>query len=107
MGYIFLGIAILGELLGPNLLKASNGFSSLWETLGSLVSYGACFYFLALAMKTVNLNVAYALWAGLGIVLTTILAVVVWKESINLSSILGIVLILSGVVILNLYGPGH
>jgi len=107
MGYIFLGLAILGELLGTNLLKASNGFSSLWETVGSLVSYRASFYFLALAMKTINLSVAYALWAGLGIVLTTVLAVVVWKESINLSSVLGIVLILSGVVILNLYGPGH
>ena len=107
MGYIFLGLAILGELLGTNLLKASNGFSSLWETVGSLVSYGASFYFLALALKTINLNVAYALWAGLGIVLTTVLAVVVWKESINLSSVLGIVLILSGVVVLNLYGPGH
>lgn len=45
MGYIFLGLAILGELLGTNLLKASNGFSSLWETVGSLVSYGASFYF--------------------------------------------------------------
>ncbi len=107
MGYIFLGLAILGELLGTNLLKASNGFSSLWETVGSLVSYGASFYFLALSLKTINLNVAYALWAGLGIVLTAVLAVVVWKESINLSSVLGIVLILSGVVVLNLYGPGH
>ncbi|MCS9985342.1 QacE family quaternary ammonium compound efflux SMR transporter [Weissella paramesenteroides] len=107
MGYLYLALAILGELLGTNLLKASNGFSSLWETLGSLVSYGACFYFLALSMKTVNLNIAYALWAGLGIVLTTILSVVIWKEAINLSSILGIGFILVGVVILNLYGPGH
>lgn len=97
-------MAILGELLGTNLLKASNGFSSLWETIGSLAAYGACFYFLALAMKTVNLNVAYALWAGLGIVLTSIVAVVLWKEPINLASILGIGLILGGVVILNLYG---
>ncbi len=104
MGYLFLAFAILGELLGTNLLKASNGFSSTWETMGSLASYFACFYLLA---KTVNLNVAYALWAGLGIVLTTILAVVIWKEPINLASILGIGLILLGVVILNLYGSGH
>jgi small multidrug resistance pump len=107
MGYVFLLLAILGELVGTNLLKASNGFSSLWETLGSLAAYGASFYFLALAMKTINLNVAYALWAGLGIVLTTIVAVVFWKDPINLASILGIGLILGGVVILNLYGAGH
>lgn len=64
MRYVFLLLAILGELVGTNLLKASNGFSSLWKTLGSLAAYGACFYFLDLTMKAINLNVAYALWAG-------------------------------------------
>lgn len=58
-------------------------------------------------MGTVNLNIAYALWAGFGIVLTTIIAVTFWKEPINLASILGIGLILVGVVILNMYGAGH
>lgn len=58
-------------------------------------------------MGTVNLNIAYALWAGFGIVLTTIIAVAFWKEPINLASILGIGLILVGVVILNMYGAGH
>ncbi|MCV3742280.1 multidrug efflux SMR transporter [Lentilactobacillus hilgardii] len=107
MGYLFLLLAILGELLGTNLLKASDGFTSLWETVGSLAAYGACFYFLALAMKSINLNIAYALWAGLGIVLTTTIAVVFWKEPINLASILGIGFILIGIVILNMYDAGH
>ena len=57
MGYIFLGLAILGELLGTNLLKASNGFSSLWETVGSIDSEGASFYFQATALKTIHLYV--------------------------------------------------
>ncbi len=107
MGYIYLALAIVGELLGTNLLKASNGFSSILQTLGSLISYGACFFFLAISMKTINLNIAYALWGGLGIVLTTILSVIVWKESINWLSVLGIALILLGTIILNLYGPNH
>ncbi|MFT9457444.1 MAG: multidrug efflux SMR transporter [Liquorilactobacillus hordei] len=107
MGYIFLIFAILGEVVGTNLLKASNGFMSLWETLGSLASYCACFYFLSLTMKSLDLNITYAMWAGFGIILTTLVSVVVWKESINLASLLGIGMILSGVVILNLFGTHH
>nr|WP_040470964.1 multidrug efflux SMR transporter [Lentilactobacillus kisonensis] len=107
MGYLFLTLAILGELVGTNLLKASVGFTVLWPTIGALGAYGACFYFLAIAMKSVNLNVAYALWAGLGIVLTTVIAVIVWKEPINFASLLGIGLIVLGVVVLNLYGASH
>jgi len=107
MGYIFLGLAIVGELLGTNFLKASNGFSILWASVAALASYGICFYFLALAMKSIDLSISYAIWSGVGIVLTTVIAVLIWKESINLATILGISLILIGVVILNLFGSGH
>lgn len=107
MGYIFLASAIVGELLGTTFLKASNGFSSPRESIAALISYGVCFYFLALSMKTVNLSVSYAIWSGVGIVLTTVIAVFIWKESINLATILGIGLILIGVVIVNLFGTGH
>ncbi|HEL8271099.1 TPA: quaternary ammonium compound efflux SMR transporter QacH, partial [Listeria monocytogenes] len=47
------------------------------------------------------------LWSGLGLVLTTIISVLIWKEKLNMASIAGITLILAGVVILNLFGPGH
>ncbi|MCI1985152.1 MAG: multidrug efflux SMR transporter [Lactobacillus sp.] len=106
-GYLLLLLAILGELLGTNLLKAANGFTVFWPTIGSLLAYGACFYFLSLSLKTLNLSVAYALWAGLGILLTTIVAVLVWKEALSLPNILGIALIVIGVVVLNLSGLKH
>ncbi|MCI2018825.1 MAG: SMR family transporter [Lentilactobacillus buchneri] len=107
MGYLFLLLAILGELLGTSLLKASEGFSVLLPTIGAIISYMTCLYFLALSMKTVNLNIAYAIWCGIGMVLTTIIAVYIWKEPVNLASFLGIGLILMGTVILSLYGAGH
>ncbi|WP_139693591.1 DMT family transporter [Sporolactobacillus terrae] len=107
MGYLFLVLAIVGEIIGTNLLKISAGFSRLIPTLGSLVSYGLSFYFLSLTLKSVDLNIAYALWSGLGIVLTSLIAVIYWKEPINFSSILGIGLILIGVVVLNLHGASH
>lgn len=107
MGYLFLLVAIFGELVGTNLLKAANGFTVLWPTLGSLAAYAACFYFLSLSLKTINLSVAYTLWAGLGILVTTFIAVLVWKEPLSLVDVVGIVLILIGVVVLNLAGANH
>ncbi|BBP86740.1 hypothetical protein BsIDN1_03580 [Bacillus safensis] len=53
------------------------------------------------------MNTAYALWSGIGIILTTIISILIWKKKINVASVTGIVLILVGVVILNLFGPGH
>lgn len=107
MAYVYLGTAIIGELIGTNLLKAAAGFTRLWPTVGALVAYGLCFFFLSLAMKHIDLNVAYAIWAGVGIVVTTVLAVVLWHEPLNFASLLGITLVILGVVILNLTGPGH
>lgn len=104
MGYVYLALAIVGELIGTNLLKASSGFTLLWPSLGALIAYGNCFYFLAVCMKTVNLNIAYALWAGIGVVLSTLVAVLFWKEPVNLANVIGIGFILVGVVILNLFG---
>lgn len=104
MGYLYLGLAIVGELLGTSLLKASAGFSRIGIALAALAAYGACFFFLARSLQSINLNVAYAIWAGLGVVLTTIIAVVIWKEAVNLPTVIGIALILVGVVVLNLFG---
>ncbi|MCH4170421.1 MAG: multidrug efflux SMR transporter [Lactobacillus sp.] len=102
MGYVYLAGAILGELLGTNLLKASNGFTKLTWALGAILAYVLCFYWLSLAMKTINLNTAYALWAGVGIVITAILTVVIWHEPMSTSAIIGTGLILVGSILLNL-----
>jgi len=107
MAYVFLFLAILGELIGTSLLKASEGFSKLYPTLGLLVAFTLSFFFLSLSLKAIPLNVAYALWSGLGLVMTTVISVLIWKEKINVAGVLGIILILLGLTILNLFGPGH
>ena len=104
---LFRSLAIVGEIIGSSLLKASEGFSKLYPTIGVIIAFVGCFFFLSLSLKTIPLNTAYALWAGLGLVLTTVISVLVWKEKLNMASIAGITLILVGVVILNLFGPGH
>lgn len=107
MSYLYLAIAIIGELIGTSLLKASEGFTKIYPTIGVLIAFIGAFFFLSVAIKTIPLNTAYALWSGLGIVATTIISVLIWKEKINVASVTGITLILIGVVILNLFGPGH
>ncbi|MFY0759831.1 quaternary ammonium compound efflux SMR transporter QacH [Metabacillus dongyingensis] len=107
MSYLYLALAIVGELIGSSLLKASDGFSKLFPTIGVIIAFVSCFFFLSVSLKTIPLNTAYAIWSGLGVVFTTIISVLIWKEKINMASIAGIILILAGVVILNLFGPGH
>ncbi|UQS82182.1 multidrug efflux SMR transporter [Bombilactobacillus folatiphilus] len=103
MSYLYLVVAVIGEILGTSLLKASNGFTQLFATLGALLSYGICFYFLSLSLKTINLSVAYALWSGIGIVATTAISYFIWKENLNFMTIIGLVLILLGIVLVNLF----
>ncbi|HFK6907688.1 TPA: quaternary ammonium compound efflux SMR transporter QacH [Listeria monocytogenes] len=107
MSYLYLALAIVGEIIGSSLLKASEGFSKLFPTIGVIIAFVVSFFFLSLSLKTIPLNTAYALWSGLGLVLTTIISVLIWKEKLNMASIAGITLIIAGVVILNLFGPGH
>lgn len=69
MHYLELALAIIMELIGTNLMKLSNGFTHLCFSLGTLISYGLCFFFLSLSLKDIKLNIAYATWGGAGIVL--------------------------------------
>ena len=101
--YLFLALAIIGELIGTNLLKMSMGFTKILPTIGSLISFALCFYFLSIAMVKIPLNIAYANWSALGILATTAIASLVYKEQINVMSMIGIGFIIIGVVLLNLF----
>ncbi|MBK3978751.1 DMT family transporter, partial [Staphylococcus aureus] len=67
MHYLYLFISIATEIIGTSFLKTSEGFTKLWPTLGTLLSFGICFYFLSLTIKFLPLNITYATWAGLGL----------------------------------------
>ena len=103
MGYSYLAIAIVAEVLATSALKESQGFSKLLPTLLVMAGYGASFYFLSLVLQTIPIGVAYALWAGLGIVLITIVGAVVFGQKMDLAAILGIALIVCGVVVLRIF----
>jgi small multidrug resistance pump len=107
MGYLYLTLAIVSELFGTSLLKASQGFTKLLPTVGMLISFVTSLFFLSLSLKTIPLNVGYAIWSGLGTVATVIISILIWKEKVNIASIIGIGLIIIGVVVLNLFGPSQ
>ena len=106
-GYIYLTLAIVGELIGTTLLKYTDGFTKPLPSAGSLIAYGVCFYFFAKSLTSIKLSVAYASWSGLGIVAAALLSVFLFNEQLNLIGILGIVLIVVGVIILNMFGAAH
>ena len=103
MGYWYLIIAIIAEVLATSALKQSDGFSRLLPSLVVMVGYGASFYFLSLVLRTVPVGVAYAVWAGLGIVVISIVGAVLYDQKMDMPAVLGIGLIISGVVVLRLF----
>lgn len=103
MKYLFLTLAILLEVTGSSFMKLSDGFSKPIPTAITIITYIACFYFLSLALKFMPLGVAYAIWAGLGIVLTAVVSTIVFKQSMDLPAIVGLILIVIGVIIMNLF----
>ena len=105
--YLFLFLAIVGELIGTTCLKLSDEFTNLIYSGICLLSYVACFYFLSLALNGINLNIAYATWSALGIVAATLLSVFLFNEGITLMGVIGTVIVIIGIVILNLYGTAH
>ncbi|OBZ14096.1 quaternary ammonium transporter [Bacillus sp. FJAT-27264] len=107
MGYLYLALSIVFELFGTSMLKASQGFSKPLPVIGVVVGFVVAFFFLSLTLKTIPLNAAYAIWSGVGSVATVIISVLIWKEKISTGSLVGIALIVIGVVVLNLFGPGH
>lgn len=100
-------IAIVSEVIGSTGLKASSGFTKTLPSVVVVLGYGSAFYFLSLALKSIPLNTAYAVWSGLGTALIALLGWLFLKEPMNLSIGLGIVLIIVGVVILNLASRAH
>jgi len=74
MAYLYLAFAIVAEVIGTSFIKASDGFTKLVPSVVVLVSYLISFYLLSLVLRTIPVGIAYAIWAGLGIVLVTIVA---------------------------------
>jgi small multidrug resistance pump len=99
--YVYLGIAIVTEVIGTSTLKASDGFTRLLPSLLTVIAYACAFYFLSLALRTVPVGIAYAIWSGVGIVLIALIGLFWFRQSLDLAAVIGLGLIIAGVVVVN------
>lgn len=103
MTFVFLTLAIIAEVMATSALKASMGFTRPLPSLLVVVGYGVAFYLLSLVLRTLPVGIAYAIWAGLGIVLVTLVGIVAFGEKPDLPAVIGISLIVAGVVTLQVF----
>ena len=103
IAYSFLAGAILFEVIGTTFLVKSEEFTKVGPTLATVVLYAFSFYFLTKSLRDIPLGIAYAMWGGVGIVLTALIGLLVFKQSIDMPAVIGIGLIVAGVVVLNLF----
>ena len=108
MGYVFLGLAIIGEVIATTFLKFTSGERTIWWAYPIVgVGYVFAFWMLSLTLgRGVPLGIAYALWAGIGVVLVAIISWVVFHESLTWLQVVGMGLVIAGAVLLQL-GADH
>jgi len=98
---LYLAIAIVSEVIGTAALKASEEFTQLIPSLIVIVGYASAFYFLTLTLRTIPVGIAYAVWAGCGIVLICLVSWILYKQVLDAPAIIGIGLIAAGIVLIN------
>jgi small multidrug resistance pump len=102
-GWIFLIGAVVFEVLGTSMLKLSEQFSRLLPTAIAIIGYLLSLYLLSYALRTLPIAIAYGAWGAIGIVLITFIGVIFFKQVPDLPAIIGLFLIVSGVLIINLF----
>jgi small multidrug resistance pump len=102
MQYVYLAVAIVAEVVGTSALKASNGFTVWQPSLLVVLAYSISFYCLALALRTIPVGIAYAIWSGVGVVLISAVGWIVYRQRLDAAAIVGVGLIIAGVAVIQL-----
>ena len=97
MKWVYLLLAIVAT----SALKSSESFSRLWPSVLTVVGYGVAFYLLSLTLRELPVGIAYAIWSGVGIVLVSLAAVVLFGQKLDLPALIGMGLIVAGVIVIN------
>jgi small multidrug resistance pump len=103
MHYLYLAIAIVGEVIGTSALQASNEFRRPGPSLLVVAGYACAFYFMSLTLKSMPVGVVYAIWSGLGVVLVGVAAAILYRQVPDRPAVLGMALIVSGVIVINVF----
>ena len=107
MTWLYLALAILLEVSGTTCMKLSQGFTKLVPSILLFVFYTMSMGMLTLALKKIDVSVAYAVWSGVGTALIAAIGVLWFKEPVTALKLISLGLIIIGVVGLNLSGGAH
>ena len=104
MGYLYLAAAIVSEVVATSFLKFASGPRNVWWAyIIVAVGYVLSFVLLSLTLRTgVPLGIAYAIWAGAGVVVVAVISWLVFSEALTWQQIVGMVLVIAGVGLLEL-----
>ncbi len=102
MSYLYLAAAILFEICGTTCMKLSEGFTRTLPSILIFVFYGISFVSFTIALKKIDVSVAYAIWAGLGVAMISFIGFIGFNEPMPLIKIMFLALIIIGVVGLHL-----
>ena len=105
--WLYLTGAILLEVAGTSCMKLSEGFTKIIPSVLIFVFYTLSFVGLTIALKKLDVGIAYAVWAGIGTALIAVIGIIYFKEALTTVKVLSILLIIAGVVGLNLGGVKH
>jgi len=107
--YYYLAIAICAEVIATVSMKAIKGLSTPLPLILVIVGYATAFWMLTLVVRSIPVGVAYAVWAGMGIVMVSIAALFIYGQKLDLPAMLGMGLIVCGVVVIQLFSntAGH
>ena len=103
MHYLYLMIAIVSEVAGTTALKSAEGFTRLGPSVIVAAGYGSAFYFLSLCLERFPVGIAYAIWAGVGIVLIALMGLLIHGQKLDVPAVAGMGLIVAGVAVINLW----
>ncbi|MFN0297526.1 DMT family transporter [Acinetobacter albensis] len=109
IAYGLLALAIISEVTGSTFLVKSEGFTRLGPSLLVVIFYIISFYLLSQVIKTIPLGIAYAIWGGVGIVLTAFIGFLIFRQSLDIPAVIGIIMIVGGVIVMNVFSKsvGH
>jgi small multidrug resistance pump len=107
--YLYLGLAIVSEVIGTTALKASDSFTRPLPSLVTVGCYALSFYLLTFSLRVLPTGIAYAIWSGVGIVLISLVSWFWFKQTLDLAAIAGLAMIVGGVMVINLFSKsvGH
>lgn len=101
--WFLLAVAIVSEVIGTSALKASESFTRPIPSAIAIVGYVLAAYLLALTLKTIPVGIAYAIWAGMGVVLVALVSWLLYDQRLDMPAVAGMCLVVAGVAVINLF----